>query len=116
MSPRYIGPYEILQRIGAVAYRLALPPNLSHVHDVFHISVLKKYFPDPTHVFSVKPMEINENLSYEEKTTQILDQREKVLRTKTAKLVKFLWSNHMIEEEKRESEDLIKSNYPHIFI
>ena len=116
LSPRYIGPYEILQRIGAVAYRLALPPNLSHVHDVFHISVLKKYLPDPTHVLSVEPMEINENLSYEEKPIKILDQREQVLRTKTTKLVKVLWGNHMIEEETWESEELMKSNYPHLFM
>ena len=50
LSPRFIGPFEILQRIGIVAYRLALPPSMSGVHEVFHVSMLRKYTPDPSHV------------------------------------------------------------------
>ena len=50
LSPRYIGPFEVLERVGTVAYQLALPPNLSGVHVVFHVSMLRKYTPDPTHV------------------------------------------------------------------
>ena len=50
LSPRFIGPFEILERIGVVAYRLALPPNMSGVHEVFHVSMLQKYTPDPSHV------------------------------------------------------------------
>ena len=50
LSPRFIGPFEILERIGVVAYRLALPPNMSGVHEVFHVSMLRKYTPDPSHV------------------------------------------------------------------
>ena len=50
LSPRYIGPFEVLERVGIVAYQLALPPNLSSVHDVFHVSMVRKYTPDPTHV------------------------------------------------------------------
>ena len=50
LSPRFIGPFEILERIGVVAYRLALPPNMSGVHEVFHVSMLRKYSPDPSHV------------------------------------------------------------------
>ena len=65
LSPRYIGPYEILQRVGAVAYKLALQPNLAHVHDVFHISMLKKYIPDPSHVLREEPVELSNNISYE---------------------------------------------------
>ncbi len=58
LSPRYIGPFEILDKVGTVSYRLALPPNLSHVHPVFHISMLRKYVPDPSHVLSVQEVTV----------------------------------------------------------
>ena len=67
LSPRYIGPYEILERIGPSAYRLVLPMELSKIHDVFHVSLLRKYIPDPTHVLEAQPIQLNEDLSYEEK-------------------------------------------------
>ncbi|CAL8152809.1 unnamed protein product [Prunus armeniaca] len=66
LSPRYIRPYEITKRIGPVAYRLALSPELSRVHDVFHVSMLRKYMPDPSHVLEYQPVELEEYLSYEE--------------------------------------------------
>ena len=50
LSPRFIGPFEVLERVGAVSYRLALPSSLSGVHEVFHVSMLRKYTPDPAHV------------------------------------------------------------------
>ena len=78
LSPRYTGPFEILERVGKVAYKLALPPELASVHDVFHISMLKKYIPDPSHVLSQEPIEVRTDLTYEEKPVQILDQEEKV--------------------------------------
>ncbi|KAL4029991.1 hypothetical protein IC575_008222 [Cucumis melo] len=66
LSPRFVGPFEILERIGPVAYRLALPPSFAAVHDVFHISMLRKYVADPTHVVDFEPLQVSENLSYEE--------------------------------------------------
>ncbi|KAL5575262.1 hypothetical protein UlMin_016961 [Ulmus minor] len=98
LSPRYIGPFKILERIGKVAYRLALPPELSSVHNVFHVSMLKKYIPDPTHVLEYESIEVHEDLTYEEQPVQILDQNEKTLRNKTIPLVKVLWQNHKVEE------------------
>lgn len=71
LSPRFIGPFEILERVGAVAYRVALPPSLSLVHDVFHISMLRKYVSDPTHVLSYEGLELDQDLTYEEKPVQI---------------------------------------------
>ena len=58
LSPRFIGPFEILERVGDLVYRLALPPNLSSVHNVFHVSMLRKYILDPMHVFSYNSLEI----------------------------------------------------------
>ncbi|KAL5548319.1 hypothetical protein UlMin_003550 [Ulmus minor] len=66
LSPRYIGPFEILERIGKVAYKLALPPDLSAVHNVFHVSMLRKYVSDPSHVLENKPIDVREDLTYEE--------------------------------------------------
>ncbi|KAL5560626.1 hypothetical protein UlMin_036837 [Ulmus minor] len=66
LSPRYIGPFEILERIGKVAYKLALPSELSTVHNVFHVSMLRKYISDPSHVLESEPIEIREDLTYEE--------------------------------------------------
>ena len=80
MSPRYIGPYEILERIGPSAYRLALPMELSKIHDVFHVSLLRKYIPNSTHVLEAQPIQLNEDFSYEEEPMQIFDRKEQVLR------------------------------------
>jgi len=66
LSPRYIGPYEIIEKLNPVAYRLELPTELEHVHNVFHISQLRKYIPDPSHAIITEPVEIAENLMYEE--------------------------------------------------
>ncbi|KAH9744611.1 Endonuclease [Citrus sinensis] len=66
LSPRFVGPFEILKRISPVAYLIALPPSLSRLHNVFHVSVLRKYVADPSHVLDYQPIEISEDMSYEE--------------------------------------------------
>ena len=98
LAPRYIGPYEILERVGKVAYRLALPPDLERIHKVFHISVLKKYIPDATHVLETQPVELSENLTYEERPVKIVERRIHELRRKHIPLVKVLWTNHHLQE------------------
>ena len=98
LSPRYVGPFEILERIGSAAYQVALPPALSKIHNVFHISNLRKYVPDSNHVIEYEPLQMQENLSYEEIPIKILDHKEQVLHTKTIPIVKVLWRNHSIEE------------------
>ncbi|XP_028087500.1 uncharacterized protein LOC114288215 [Camellia sinensis] len=90
LSPRFIGPLEILERIGEVAYRLAVPPPPSGVHDVFHISMLRKYEPDPSYVLDWTELEVEEDVSYEERLVKILDTRDQVLRGKTIPLAKVL--------------------------
>ena len=98
LSPRYVGPFEIIQRIGKVAYKLALSPKLSSVHDVFHVSMLKKYVSDLSHVLNQEPIEVHEDLTYEKKPVKIMDREEKLLKNKVIPLVKVLWRNHKIEE------------------
>ncbi|KAL0546247.1 hypothetical protein IC582_016153 [Cucumis melo] len=115
LSPRFVGPFEILERIGPVAYRLALPPSLSTVHDVFHVSMLRKYVPDPSHVVDYEPLEIDENLSYVEQPVEVLAREVKTLRNKQIPLVKVLWRNHWVEEATWEREDDMRSRYPELF-
>ncbi|KAL0547191.1 hypothetical protein IC582_017119 [Cucumis melo] len=115
LSPRFVGPFEILERIGPVAYRLALPPSLSAVHDVFHVSMLRKYVPDPSHVVDYEPLEIDENLSYVEQPVEVLAREVKTLRNKEIPLVKVLWRNHRVEEATWEREDDMRSRYPELF-
>ncbi|XP_075494755.1 uncharacterized protein LOC142532320 [Primulina tabacum] len=90
LSPRYIGPFEIFDKIGDRAYRLALPPDLDRVHNVFHVSMLRKYLSNPSHVLRYDSLDPLPNLSYEEMPVQILDRKVKVLRNKEIGLVKVL--------------------------
>ncbi|KAL0553922.1 hypothetical protein IC582_007826 [Cucumis melo] len=115
LSPRFVGPFEILEQIGPLAYRLALPPSLSTVHDVFHVSMLRKYVPDPSHVVDYEPLEIDENLSYTEQPVEVLAREVKTLRNKEIPLVKVLWRNHRVEEATWEREDDMRSRYPELF-
>ncbi|KAM1152397.1 hypothetical protein ACFX19_035618 [Malus domestica] len=105
LSPRYIGPYQIVERVGEVAYRLALPPELARVHNVFHVSMLRRYVSDLSHVIPPQPLEINPDLTYDEVPVTILDWKDKVLRNKTVRMVKVLWRNHSVEEATWETEE-----------
>ena len=87
LSPRFIGPFEILERVGTVAYRLALPPSMSSVHEVFHVPMLQKYTPDPAHVVDWGQTEVDTDGTFEEGPVCIVDSRDKVLRRKTVRLV-----------------------------
>ena len=115
LSQRYIGPFEILDRVGNVSYRLALPPVLSHIHNVFHVSVLRKYMPDPSHVLEYEPINVREDLSYEEQPVQIIDRKDQVLRSRNISLVKVLWRNHTVQEVTWEKEEDMKEKYPYLF-
>ncbi|XP_038882283.1 uncharacterized protein LOC120073514 [Benincasa hispida] len=94
LSPHVIGPFEILERSDLVAYRLALPPFLSTVHNDFHVSILRKYVADPSHVVDYEPLQLIENLSYEEKPARILTREVEILCNREIILVKVLWQNH----------------------
>ncbi|WRX08490.1 Reverse transcriptase/retrotransposon-derived protein [Theobroma cacao] len=115
LSPRYIGPFEILERVGAVAYRLALPLDLSNIHPVFHVSMLRKYNLDPSHVIRYKTIQLQDDLTYEEHPVAILDRQVKKLSSKDVASVKVLWRNHTSEEVTWEAKDEMRTKHPHLF-
>ena len=76
LSPRFICPFPITDRIGEVAYKLVLPPQLVNIHPVFHVSMLRKYIADPSHMVNLDDLYVEEDVSYEVKPIQILDTKE----------------------------------------
>ncbi|XP_058070952.1 uncharacterized protein LOC131219989 [Magnolia sinica] len=113
LTPRYIGSFQILNRISPVAYRLALSTPLAGVHNVFHVSMLKKYVPEPTHVIRWEQVKLKENAMYILRPTQILDKKDQMLRNKVISLVKVLWTHHG-EEATWEMEAEICKHYPNL--
>ena len=104
-----MGPYEIGERIGEVAYWLRLPPELAIIHHVFHVSMLRKYISNPSHVLRDQPVELKEDLTYEERPVQIVDRNDQVLRNKVIPLVKVLWMNHGRGEATWKREDQMQT-------
>ena len=90
LPPRFIGPFEILERMGSVAYRLALPPSMSGVREVFHVSMPREYTPDPAHVMDWGQIEVDTDGTFEEGPVYIVGSRDQVLRRKTVRLVRVL--------------------------
>ncbi|GAV80648.1 Chromo domain-containing protein [Cephalotus follicularis] len=97
------------------AYKLALPPDLSNAHDIFHVSMLRKYQPDPSHVLQWEPLQLGQDMNFVETPVRILDYQTKQLRSKNIPLAKVLWQYHGIEEATWECEDDMKATYPYLF-
>ena len=116
LSPRFIEPFEILERIDTVTYRLALPPSMSGVHEVFHVSMLRKYTPDPAHVVDWGQIEVDTDGTFEEGPVCILDSHDQVLRRKTVRLVRVLWQHYGVEESTWEREDTMQTTYLFLFM
>ena len=116
LAPRYIGPFEVLRRVGAVAYEVALPPDFSPVHPVFHISMLRKYVKDPTHVLQHQTVDISPDMTFEVQPAQIIDRQVRKLRSKEISSVKVVWEHHPPEEATWESEEDMRARYPHLFV
>jgi hypothetical protein len=112
LAPRYIGSFPILEKYGTVAYKLDLPSSLTRVHNIFHISQLKKYLKAPVDVVLPKVTPLEADLSYPEHPTKILDQKDRLTRRKTIKFFKIQWSNHSEKEATWESEDFLRSRHP----
>lgn len=116
LSPRYIGPYQILRKVGKCAYELAMPPNLSHVHPVFHVSMLRKYLHDESHVLQSQPVEVDKQLTFKEEPLRIVDRQVRKLRSKEVPSVKVAWRHPKGEEFTWESEEIMKQKYPDLFV
>ena len=90
LAPRFIGSFKIVSEVGNVAYRLELPSQLSNVHPIVHVSMLRKYEPDPSHVIDHSDLVLDEDASFEVKPVRIVDRRVKVLRSKSIPLMRIL--------------------------
>ena len=106
LSPQYILPFEITQRVRKLAYRIALPPDLVEMQDVFLVSMLRKYIANLDVIMEYEPLEIQKGLTYVEEPVKIVDNKEYVLLTKTILIIKALWRNHGVEEASWEVESL----------
>jgi hypothetical protein len=115
LAPRYIGPYQIQARRGEVTYQLSLPKNLSVVHDVFHVSQLKKFLRVPEEHLPTEDLEVQEDLTYIEKPTQILETVDRVTRRSTIWMCKVKWGHHSEEVSTWEREDDLRAKYPELF-
>jgi hypothetical protein len=112
LASRYIGPFPIPEKCGPVAYKLELPPSLVGVHDIFHMSQLKKCLKAPVNVVLLKVAPLNANLTYPEHLIKILGRKDRVTRRKTVKFFKVQWRNHSEKEPTLESEDFLHSRHP----
>jgi hypothetical protein len=115
LAPRYIGPFRILAKRGEVAYQLELPPQLSRVHDVFHVSQLRRCFSDPIRGVDHETLDLQDNLTYREYPVRILDQAERTTRRHNIKFLKVQWSHHSEKEATWEREDRLRLEYPSFF-
>jgi hypothetical protein len=111
----HIGPFTILEQRGEVAYQLGLPPQLSDLHDVFHVSQLRKCLRVLKEQMPLEELQVGEDLTYQEYPVQILDTSEKVTQNNLYKMFKVNWSNHTEEEATWKKEDQLKAEFSDIF-
>ncbi|XP_050895618.1 uncharacterized protein LOC127102267 [Lathyrus oleraceus] len=115
LSLRYVRPYQIIERIGEVDYRLALPSFLSEMRDVFHVSQLQKFIPDPLQPILPDSVGIKANLTFEPQPSRVVIRETKVLRNKEITLVKVRWDALHPGDATRELEYEMPEAYPHLF-
>ncbi|XP_041026932.1 uncharacterized protein LOC121267127 [Juglans microcarpa x Juglans regia] len=114
MTARFV-PIKVSYKLEKLAELVALLPAFSGVHNMFHVSILRKYIHDPTYIIDHEPLQIHEDMTYTEEPVRILDRKKQMLRTRTIPLVKVLWNNHAISEAYWEFEEEMRVKYPHLF-
>ena len=114
LSPYFVGPFKILKRIGVIAYRLALPPSLDKVHNIFHVFMLRKCMSDPDQIVELQPLQFESDLSYAEYPINILDVQERQLRNRTQTFLKSQWSRHAEREATWELQSEMRKHFPFI--
>ncbi|WVZ60715.1 hypothetical protein U9M48_010699 [Paspalum notatum var. saurae] len=112
LAPRYVGPFKISEKCGPVAYRLELPPRLAAVHDIFHVSQLKKCLRVPEEEIDTSQVQIEPDLTYEARPVKVLDQKQRSTRRSTVTMYKVQWSEHTEEEATWETEEYLRTKYP----
>ena len=115
LAPRYVGPFKIVERIGKVAYRLELPPELGNVHPTFHVSNLKRCLADENLHIPLDEIRVDKTQKFGEKPVEIMEREVKWLKRKRIPLVKVRWESKRGPEFTWEREDQMKANYPHHF-
>lgn len=115
LSPRYVGPFKVLEQKGTAAYQLELPTQLSRVHDVFHVSQLKKCLRVPSEKHQDLNIKLQPDLSYEERPLKILKVEDRQLRRRKIRFYKVQWKNHSIREATWEKEEDLREAYPDVF-
>ncbi|GJW10864.1 hypothetical protein Tco_1576691, partial [Tanacetum coccineum] len=116
LAPRYVGPFEILERIGLVAYRLRLPEELSSVYDTFYVSNLKKCLSDANFHVPLEEIKVDRTLCFVEEPVEIMDREIKKLKCRKIALVKVRWNSKCGPEFTWEHEDQMKIKYPQLFV
>jgi hypothetical protein len=115
LFPRFIGPFIVFRRVGEMAYQLELPDNLSDVHNVFHVSQLKKCLRVPEEQLPMEDLSVLDDLTYAEYPMKILDTLTRVTRNKVIKMCKVQWSHHGEDEATWEREEELHIDFPHLF-
>ena len=114
-SLRFISPYEILERVGPIAYRLALPLELAKLQDLFHVSMLRRYRSDTSHILPIQDIQVQEDFTFNEESKSILDREIRPLQNKQVPLVKVLWQHHGMGEATWKLELTMRVQYPQLF-
>ncbi|GJX25384.1 putative reverse transcriptase domain-containing protein [Tanacetum coccineum] len=115
LNPRYVGPFKVLKKVGAVAYKLELPQELSRVHNMFHVSNLKKCYSDDPLLVLLEGLQMDDKLHFVEEPVEIMDHEVKQLRQSRVPIVKVRWNSRRGPEFTWEREDQFRKKYPHLF-
>jgi hypothetical protein len=115
LFPHFIGPFRVFRRVGEMAYQLELPDNLSNVHNMFHVSRLKKCLHVPEEQLPMEELSVQGDLTYTEYTIKILDTLTRFTRNKVTKMCKVQWSHHGEDEATWEREEELRIDFPHLF-